>query len=75
MTITIKEDQKVIDQVIKQLNKLIDVIEASRLDPANIVTREMALVKVHASTAGAKSDAIITPTSSGPAWWMFPQNP
>ena len=58
MTITIKEDQKVIDQVIKQLNKLIDVIEASRLDPANIVTREMALVKVHASAAGAKSDAI-----------------
>lgn len=58
MTITVNGDQKIIDQVIKQLNKLIDVIEVSKLDPANIVTREMALVKVDASATGAKSDAI-----------------
>ncbi|MFW6110625.1 MAG: acetolactate synthase small subunit [Thermoproteota archaeon] len=56
MTITFNADEKTIDQVIKQLNKLIDVIEVIRLNPESAVTREMALVKVH--TPGAKSDAI-----------------
>ncbi len=58
MTITVKGDEKTIEQVIKQLNKLIDVIKVSRLDPASIVTREMALVKVHTSDARARSDII-----------------
>ncbi len=58
MTITVKGDEKTIEQVIKQLNKLIDVIKVSRLDPVSIVTREMALVKVHTSDARARSDII-----------------
>jgi len=58
MTITVNGDEKIIEQVIKQLSKLIDVIKVSKLDPVNIVTREMALVKVHTSDARAKSDAI-----------------
>jgi len=58
MTITVNGDEKVIEQVIKQLNKLIDVVKVSRLDPANIVSREMALVKVHTSDARARSDII-----------------
>lgn len=56
MTITFNAEEKTINQVIKQLNKLIDVIEVTRLNPDNTVTREMTLVKVH--TPGAKSDAI-----------------
>jgi len=58
MTITVNGDEKVIEQVIKQLNKLIDVVKVSRLDPASIVSREMALVKVHTSDARARSDII-----------------
>ena len=58
MTITVNGDQKIIEQMIKQLNKLIDIIKVSRLDPANIVTREMALVKVHTSATRAKSDIV-----------------
>lgn len=58
MTITVKGDQKTIEQVIKQMNKLIDVIKVSRLDPDNIVTREMSLVKVHTSNTGTKSEII-----------------
>ncbi|MFW6117007.1 MAG: acetolactate synthase small subunit [Thermoproteota archaeon] len=56
MTITFKAEERTIDQVIKQLNKLTDVIEVTRLNPENAVIREMALVKVY--TPGAKSDAI-----------------
>jgi len=58
MTITVKGDDKTIEQVIKQLNKLIDVIKVSKMDPANIVTREMALVKVHTAGTKARSDVI-----------------
>jgi len=58
MTITVKGDEKTIEQVVKQLNKLIDVVKVSKLDPANIVTREMALVKVHVSETKARSDII-----------------
>jgi len=58
MTITVNGEHKTIEQVIKQLNKLIDVIKVRRLDPANIVIREMALVKVHASTTRPRSDVI-----------------
>jgi acetolactate synthase-1/3 small subunit len=46
MTVTVKGDDKTIEQVVKQLNKLIDVVKVTKLDPTNIVTREMALIKV-----------------------------
>jgi acetolactate synthase-1/3 small subunit len=58
MTITVNGDEKVVEQVIKQLNKLMDVVKVSRLDPANIVMREMALVKVKCPDARARSDII-----------------
>jgi acetolactate synthase-1/3 small subunit len=56
MTVTVKGDEKTIDQVVKQLNKLIDVIKVSILDPTSVVTREMALIKVHSSETKARSD-------------------
>jgi acetolactate synthase-1/3 small subunit len=58
MTITVKGDERTIEQVVKQLNKLIDVIKVSRLDPTSIVTRELSLIKVHALDAKVRSDVI-----------------
>jgi len=58
MTITVKGDEKLIVQVIKQLNKLIDVVKVSRLDPVSIVSREMALVKISAPGDKARTDVI-----------------
>ncbi len=58
MTITVKGDERTIEQVIKQLNKLVDVIKVSKLDPANIVTRELALIKVRALDTKVRSDVI-----------------
>lgn len=46
MTITVNEDEKTIEQVVKQLAKLIDIVKVARLEPGNFVMREMALVKV-----------------------------
>ena len=46
MTIVVDGDERVIDQVKKQLNKLIDVIKVKDLTEQGNVSRELALVKV-----------------------------
>ena len=46
MTITAEGHCNTLEQIIKQLNKLIDVIHASEHDPQNTVIRELALIKV-----------------------------
>jgi acetolactate synthase-1/3 small subunit len=58
MTITANGDDRTIEQVVKQLNKLIDVIKVTRLDPESIVSRELALIKVSAPSTKARSDII-----------------
>jgi len=58
MTIMVKGDDRTIEQVIKQLNKLVDVIKVTRLDPNHIVTRELALIKVNALSTKSRSDVI-----------------
>lgn len=58
MTITVSGDEKTLEQVVKQMNKLIDVIKVGRLEPENIVSRELALVKVSAPDAKTRSDVI-----------------
>ena len=44
--ITMETDVRAIEQVIKQINKLIDVIKVIPYDPALHVVREMALVRI-----------------------------
>ena len=58
MTIMVRGDDRTIEQVIKQLNKLIDVIKVTLLDPEHIVTRELAIIKVNAINTKARSDII-----------------
>ena len=48
MTLVVKGDAFVIEQVIKQLHKLIDVIKVTDLSEENHVEREMLLIKVNA---------------------------
>ena len=50
MTITVDAEEHPIEQVTKQLHKLINVIKITDLDPEKTVARELALIKV-------KSDA------------------
>ena len=47
MTIVTSGDDRIIEQIVKQLNKLIDVIKVVDLNESEFVEREMALIKVH----------------------------
>jgi acetolactate synthase-1/3 small subunit len=47
MTIVTSGDDRIIEQIVKQLNKLIDVIKVVDLNESEFVERETALIKVH----------------------------
>ena len=51
MTITAKGDLATLDQIIKNLNKLVDVLHANEHDPSHSIDRELALIKVKATPA------------------------
>ncbi|MDR0382539.1 MAG: acetolactate synthase small subunit [Spirochaetaceae bacterium] len=46
MTIAVKDDGNVLEQIVKQLSKLVDVISIRKLDNENCIKREILLVKV-----------------------------
>ena len=59
MTFVIDSDQDdVVEQVTKQLRKVIEVIKVADLSCEDIVARELALVKVKAASAQARSEVI-----------------
>lgn len=47
MTIVVDGDDRIIEQVTKQLNKLVDVIKLSDITHDEFVDRELVLIKVH----------------------------
>ncbi|HWR10642.1 MAG TPA: acetolactate synthase small subunit [Rectinemataceae bacterium] len=49
MTIVVRGDEAILEQIQKQLEKLIEVASVKRLDPNLSVLREIALIKVAAS--------------------------
>ncbi|MCX6400194.1 MAG: acetolactate synthase small subunit [Propionibacteriales bacterium] len=49
MTIVVNVDESPLEQVTKQLNKLVEVIKIVELDAASSVTRELVMVKVGAT--------------------------
>ncbi|MDR3341308.1 MAG: acetolactate synthase small subunit [Treponema sp.] len=48
MTIAVTGDNAVLEQIIKQLGKLVDVIAVRELDPSSCIRREIMLVKIAA---------------------------
>ncbi|NLZ53169.1 MAG: acetolactate synthase small subunit, partial [Thermoanaerobacteraceae bacterium] len=48
ITIVVEGDEHIVEQVKKQLNKLVDVIKVSKIIPEDSVTRELVLIKVDA---------------------------
>ena len=48
MTIVVRGDDRVIDQVEKQLNKLVDTIQVVDLTQDDFIARDLALIKVKA---------------------------
>ncbi len=57
MTIVVRGDEHILEQIQKQLSKLIEVISIESCDPKNTCQRETALIKVKAS--GEKRAIII----------------
>ena len=55
MVITVKADEKILEQVIKQLNKLVDVVKIKDISK-NAVKRELCLVKVNIPNEKARAE-------------------
>ncbi|MBV1768410.1 MAG: acetolactate synthase small subunit, partial [Methanobacterium sp.] len=58
MTIIAQGDDKVLEQITKQLNKLVDVIKVRDLEMESTVKRELCLIKVHAPQEKVRSEVI-----------------
>jgi len=58
MTITFRADEATARQLVRQMEKLLDVVRAKILDQSMSVARELALVKLRVEDTRARSDAI-----------------
>jgi acetolactate synthase-1/3 small subunit len=58
MTITTNSDEKTLDQLVRQLLKLIDVVDVKVLDTDRTVYRELALIKIKAVDPSTRSEII-----------------
>lgn len=58
ITITVNEDEKTLEQVVKQVAKQIDVLKVAELESGNYVMRELALTKVKVKDSKERSDII-----------------
>ncbi len=57
MVFVVKGDEKVLEQVTKQLNKLVEVVKIKDLDP-NSVKRELSLIKVKTENETIRSEVM-----------------
>jgi len=57
MTIVSEGDEKILEQITKQLNKLVDVLKVNDFAEQECIIREMALIKVN-STAATRSEVL-----------------
>lgn len=60
MTVVCNGDDQVLDQITKQLNKLVDVRDIKVLEPGKSVSRELILVKVRVSKENRQHVTAIT---------------
>jgi acetolactate synthase-1/3 small subunit len=58
MTIVVKGDEKILEQIYKQLNKLIDVIKVQDLTKEEHIERELALIKVNTASFNERQEVM-----------------
>lgn len=58
MTIVVKGDEKILEQIYKQLNKLIDVIKVQDLTKEDHIERELALIKVNTQSFNERQEVM-----------------
>lgn len=59
MTVTVKADSRILNQIVEQLDKMVDVIKVKRLEPMRTVVREMILTKLNTSDPFAREEALL----------------
>jgi len=58
MTVVVDADTRILNQIVEQLSKMVDVINVKRLDPVRTMIREMLLIKVESSDPMAREEAL-----------------
>jgi len=58
ITMTMKGDERIMEQVVKQLSKIPDVVKITELKPTESVYRELAMVKVLSQDPAKKSEIL-----------------
>jgi acetolactate synthase-1/3 small subunit len=59
MTITTSGDANTLEQIVKQLSKLIDIVKVNVLEPNSAIIDELALIKLHVTDTKSRSDLMI----------------
>ena len=65
MTIVVDADEKILEQIMKQLNKLIDVIKVTDMTGEDMVDRELILLKVKAASTSVREKIIKVVDATG----------
>jgi acetolactate synthase-1/3 small subunit len=60
MTVTVEADGKILNQIVEQLDKMVDVVKVKRLDPTHTVSRELLLIKLKTSNPLSRMEAVNT---------------
>jgi acetolactate synthase-1/3 small subunit len=58
ITLTVTGDHLVLEQVMKQLNKVVDVLKVVELDKGDSVMRELALVKIRTKNETTRTEVV-----------------
>ncbi|MDR1122676.1 MAG: acetolactate synthase small subunit [Endomicrobium sp.] len=58
MTIVVKGNESILEQVTKQLNKLVDVIKVNDFNDVEYIARELALIKINIANKASRDEII-----------------
>ena len=58
MTVTVDADARILNQIVEQLGKMVDVVNVKRLDPMRTMMREMLLIKVDTTDPMARDETL-----------------
>jgi len=60
MTVVVDAESRVLNQIVEQLDKMVDVVKVKRLDPLRTLSRELLLIKMKTSDPIARIEAVNT---------------
>ncbi len=58
MTVSVEANSRVLNQIVEQLDKMVEVIKVKRLDPMRSIMREMLLIKLDTSDPMAREETL-----------------